>query len=60
VVLKLMACVLLARKSADDARISFGAEKIKELVVTSNKLTTAFAEKDKSGLGPYVARGQSV
>jgi hypothetical protein len=55
-----MACVLLARKSADDARISFGAKKIKKLVVTSNKLTNAFSEKDKSVLGPYVARGQSV
>jgi hypothetical protein len=65
-VLKLIACVALVRKAADEIRITISfsnfseIKKINELVVTSNKLTNNFAGQLTSGLLSDVARGPPV
>jgi hypothetical protein len=64
-VLKSIARVALVRKAADEIRItiffkSFGAKKIKELIVLSNKLPNNFAGLIANGLVPDVARGPPV
>jgi hypothetical protein len=62
---KLVACVAVVRKAADEIRIttffkSFGTKKINERILTSNKLTNNFTGLVTSGLGPDVAGGPPV
>jgi hypothetical protein len=65
-VLKLIACVALVRKAADEIKITIfvfkflGLKKIYALVAITNKITNNFTGLFTSRLGPDLARGPPV